>query len=251
MKKLTYSLFFGLLACAAGCVVSSVYPFYFDKDVVFDPALLGAWTSPGKDPAKTEIEFVQAGPKEYRITQDGPYSVRLFRLRGQLFLDSFPASDKNEDADHAPVHRVFRVDQIQPHLRIAELSHDWLLAYVTRDPKAIAHVRIDRKGDDGKVNTRVVLTAPTKKLQRFLITHLKTKEAWGDTSELDRRKPSTMLRRSPAWRPAPQTQTGPPNRPGRARKPVRSRPACPGTRRPSQPPARRSRRPSGKDAPAA
>lgn len=187
MKKLTYSLLFGLLACAAGCVVSSVYPFYLEKDLLFDPALLGVWTSQGKEPSSTEIEFIQAGPKEYRITQDDPYSVHLFRLHGHLFFDLFPASDKKEDADHAPVHRVFRVDQIEPHLKTAELNHDWLLEYLTRNPKAIAHVRIERKGDDGKVNSRVVLTAPTDKLQSFLLKHLKTKEAWGETGEFHRR----------------------------------------------------------------
>src|SRR5437899_865493 len=46
MKKslhILVALFLGIFL--TGCVVSSIYPFYTNKDVAFDPALVANWTN--------------------------------------------------------------------------------------------------------------------------------------------------------------------------------------------------------------
>ena len=53
---------------------------------------------------------------------------------------------------------------------------------MARNPKAIRHIVI--KTGDRPEDGRVVLTADTAELQRFVIKHLKTKGAWDDSLEL-------------------------------------------------------------------
>ena len=65
---------------------------------------------------------------------------------------------------------------------MANLNYDWLRELVARNPKAIRHIVI--KTGDKQEDRRVVLTADTAELQRFVIKHLKTKGAWDDSLEL-------------------------------------------------------------------
>jgi hypothetical protein len=59
-----------LLALAlAGCV-PSWNPFYTENDLVFDPALAGAWRPvEAKDASKEAWEFTKAGDKHYQLAQ--------------------------------------------------------------------------------------------------------------------------------------------------------------------------------------
>ena len=41
----------------AGCVVTSIYPYYTDKDLVSDPALVGEWVEASK--TNETSEYVQ------------------------------------------------------------------------------------------------------------------------------------------------------------------------------------------------
>ena len=52
------------LALATGCVLTSVYPFYFEKDVVFEPALLGSWQKAGQTDEQWQFTKDKAGGSE-------------------------------------------------------------------------------------------------------------------------------------------------------------------------------------------
>ncbi len=89
LVKVCLSLAF--VALLAGCQpVDSLNPLYRDKDVIFDPALIGKWVENG-----ATLEFFQSGENAYdviftddsnppdRMVLDG----RLVNLEGRRFLD--------------------------------------------------------------------------------------------------------------------------------------------------------------------
>jgi hypothetical protein len=78
----------------AGCSpVDSFNPLYTDKDVVFDPALLGQW-----GPASDGMNFAKLGDDAYRVVMSGKddntgqivsavFDAHLVQLQNHLFLD--------------------------------------------------------------------------------------------------------------------------------------------------------------------
>lgn len=170
----------------AGCIVTSVHPFYSEKDLVLGAPLSGHWKSP--DPANEHWTFEPADAKSWKITyisgnETNLMSVHLFKLDHQMYMDLFPLSMEAAGMPPAiPSHLVMRVDQIQPTLKWAPMKHEWLAKWVEQHPKSIAHMVL-RDGEKSD-SVRVVLTAETPALQKFLRKHVKTVEAWEDPTEL-------------------------------------------------------------------
>ena len=187
--KLSWILGLALLGVGAGCVVTSIYPFYREQDLSFEPALVGKWvaSSPGE---KKEIwEFQKKGAKAYTLAILGSaekqeYAVHPFKLQEQLFLDLYSGAEKDFSI---PPHYLLKVDQIEPALRLSLLSHDWLKGYLEKDPEAIRHIRIRQEGAETN-QYRLVLTADTAELQKFVVRHLKTKEAFDSADAMLRQK---------------------------------------------------------------
>lgn len=171
-----------LMTLLTGCVVTSVYPFYTAQDIVFDPALVGAWAETGSANAATEHwRFEKAEGQAYKLTvQDKEnrteFDTRLFNLEGRLFLDCFP----RERPDHSlPLHFLLKVNRVEPVLEMQALNSDWLKKLIEREPKAIRHLVVPKKlGETGDGD--LVLTADTAELQRFILKHEKTEGAFGD-----------------------------------------------------------------------
>jgi hypothetical protein len=167
-----------------GCVVTSVYPFYHAKDVIFDPALLGGWVE--ADKADGDIwTFEKIDDRTYKLTipegADGKteFTARLFKLKEQLFLDCVPR--KNEEGN-VPAHYLLRLDALSPQLKMRTLDYDWLEDLVEKHPRAIRHIIASGNGDGGDV----VLTADTAELQRFVRKHLKNADAWSELEVMKR-----------------------------------------------------------------
>src|SRR5215470_2026032 len=85
-----------LAACGPA---SSLNPLFADKDLIFDPALVGEWSEKGPDHGR--LRFEQAGPTFYRATSiepqgsggettETPYEAHLVRLGNYRFLDVSP-----------------------------------------------------------------------------------------------------------------------------------------------------------------
>jgi hypothetical protein len=180
-----------LLTLLAGCVVTSVYPFYSARDIVFDSALLGTWTDPGSTNAENQNwRFEEAVGRGYKLTiLDGEkqteFDTHLFKLKGQLFLDLCP----HERPDNfLPLHYLLKVVRIDPALELNILDYDWLKKLIEKDPKAIRHMIVSKKlGEDGEGD--LVLTADTGELQKFILKHDKTEGAFGKASVMNRRSP--------------------------------------------------------------
>lgn len=125
-------------------------------------------------------------PSSYRLVftdekkQEGVFSVRLLRLEGKMFLyPEDPAKEMNAyyKAHLVKAHTFMAVQQIEPTLRMAAMSHNWLDELLKKNPGAIAH---ERRGNE------IVFTAGTRELQAFVLKHLDTPEAFGKPTEMER-----------------------------------------------------------------
>lgn len=167
-------------ACAAMLLCScipSVNPFYTGKDVIFDARLAGEWHEKDAESEDHEIwKFEKADTNDFRLTvsekkgKTGQFTARLFKLKQDLFLDLLPAdcSYATNQADLVaasmfPGHLLLRVSAIEPELQIAFFDSDWLQKHLEQNPKTLAH---HNEGD------RIILTAETKDLQQFVLSHL-------------------------------------------------------------------------------
>lgn len=178
----------------AGCVVTSVYPFYTDKDLAFDPGLLGKW-SESKTNASGEIstetwEYSKANENAYTFTgttadETNTFSAHLFKLGGKRFLDWYPLK---RDEGFIPPHYLFEVRQISPSLQIEPMDYEWLKDLLAKHPNAVRHIVLHEKSDRSDEG-RIVLTADTKELQKFLLKYMNDPKAFGDSStELKRQE---------------------------------------------------------------
>ena len=168
---------FASIAAAAVLLCScvpSVRPFYTDQDVVWDARLLGSWLPDGK--TDSEIwTFEKSGEKSYKLTlldrgKKGEFDARLFRLKDEYFLDLIPtkcdyAPDQADlvGVSMIPGHLLMRVPELGAGLKLAFFDSDWLEKFLTKNPATIEHYR------EGE---RILLTAETHELQRFVLEHL-------------------------------------------------------------------------------
>lgn len=172
----------------SGCIVTSVQPFYLEKDVVPGTPLLGHWKSPKE--AGEHWLFEPGDQKSLKLTcisgdETNLVSVHLFKMGQDLFLDMFPLKpDAPGFPPGIPSHLLLRVDQLQPTLKMATLNHDWLVKVLQERPKTVSHIII--KDGDKADNSRAVLTAETAEMQRFIRKHMKNAEAWQEANELQR-----------------------------------------------------------------
>ena len=174
----------------AGCVVTSVSPFYTAKDLGFEPALLGDWISETNTNGNEIWKFDRSGDLSYRFTIIKPDSASVmeahaFKLDGQLFLD---VASMNTDISIIPPHFLLKMNQTTPTLRLSQLNHDWLKELLAKKPSTLSHhlIKQGEKADD----VRVVLTGETVELQKFVRANLKTEGAWADTELPREARPS-------------------------------------------------------------
>jgi hypothetical protein len=177
-----------------GCVVTSVCPFYTAKDLVSEPALVGDWIKEGKDANHEVWKYEKSGDLACRFTLIEPSKATVmeahaFELQGQLFLD---IASIEQDIHVIPPHYLLKVSQLTPTLRLSQLDHDWLKKLLGKDRAILPHHLVGNPDEPDEL--RVVLTAETPELQKFILEHLKTKEAWKDDFELKREQPASGAR---------------------------------------------------------
>jgi hypothetical protein len=183
-----------LFALALSGCVPSWNPFYTEKDLVLDPALVGTWQPVEvKESSKEAWAFTKTGDKSYRLAQtdeDGhkaDFEARLFKLKAHVFLDLYLAKVEGDDLkvnawasiSLVPAHLLLKVEQIEPALKIAAMNPEWIKTYLKQHPNAIAH----RVVSDGNI----VLAASTEQLQKFVLAHLNDKDFIGGAMEMKRK----------------------------------------------------------------
>ena len=116
MQKL-YLLFLLAIIGIAGCVpVDSLNPFYSDRNVIFNPALLGQWGS--NNPEIGGVRFNRAEDDAYQLiyTEKIPsgwleksvFSAHLISLGGEKYLDVQPLQISGSSQMH-----LFRTDPLK------------------------------------------------------------------------------------------------------------------------------------------
>lgn len=178
----------------AGCV-PSWNPFYTEKDLVFERALVGTWSpAEAKEGSKETWAFTKDGTTRYRLQQtdeDGrkaEFDARLVKLKERLFLDLYLAKVDGDGVNLnalascslVPAHLILKMEQIDPVLKIAAMNPDWMQKFLKQHPDAIAHRVV--MGDN------IVLTASTSELQKFVLAHADDAGFFGGAMELKRKK---------------------------------------------------------------
>jgi hypothetical protein len=188
-KNITFLSLASLTAALlTGCVVVSVSPFYLEKDLVFEPGLVGHWRQ--LDDQNEHWNFEKEGTNQYRLTyttgnETNTMQARLFKLHDQMFLDLFAADMKTEVMPPPiPSHLLLRVLALKPNVQMTALNHGWLRHLLDQQPKALRHEILPT--NDKPEDRPVALTAETAELQAFLLKHLHTEEAWKDSFSLKR-----------------------------------------------------------------
>lgn len=183
MNKTTIFATLGIALLIVSCV-QSLHPLYTEKDLVFEPALVGTWAGEGGN----LWIFLKSGEKAYEliyVEKESPakFLAHLVRLDKFLFLDLFPESpDLKNDLQQAHLlntHTFSRVWLDGDTLRLAMLEHDWIRTMIDQKKTTIKHERLDN---------RIVLTASTKELQNLIGKH-------GDNNEAFPKPKSGLIRR--------------------------------------------------------
>ena len=78
----------------SGCFTLSIHPLYFEKDLIFNPGLVGTWSpeKPSEEASETWT-FLPVEDKTYRLViqeedgDEGFFKARMLRLGKHIFLD--------------------------------------------------------------------------------------------------------------------------------------------------------------------
>ena len=174
----------------AGCVVTSVYPYYTAKDIVTDDALAGIWVNDDEtNVLEKHWQFSPTTAQSYTLVvregdETNEFKAHLFKLKDRRFIDAEPV--KRED-DFIPPHYLLQVHQLDAkELRLSVMDHAWLEKHLKQDPSSISHLWVDRDAAS-RSNGRLVLTADTVKLQAFVLKYAADTNAFVEAFKMVRR----------------------------------------------------------------
>jgi hypothetical protein len=179
-----------LMTLLAGCVVTSVYPFFTAKDVMFDPALVGTWAEAGStNAANDHWRFDRLNQQAYWLTtvegnKTNRYETHRFRLKQHVFLD---LCTTNRMEDQLALHYLVRIEQTSSMLQFKLLNFEWLAKLLEKNPKALRHILVPNEPGNTN-NNQLVLTADTPELQKFILKHINDTNTFGEATELTRWK---------------------------------------------------------------
>jgi hypothetical protein len=182
MKHITFAVVLCLLLSLSGCV-PSLHELYTEKDLVFQPGLLGEWVE-AKQESKTTLVFTKVDDKSYKLVfasekDTMSFAAHLVKLGDKLFLDigADPSADCHTLA--LPVHMFFLVSQTEPTLRMRDFDDHWLDEFLKKNPGSLKHDIVDKDA---------VVTASTSELQSFVLQHVNTRSAFADPVDYVRKK---------------------------------------------------------------
>lgn len=156
--------FFIICVCLffIGCPARSVYPLFTEKNLVFNPGLVGAWTD--RDNKETYF-FQKAEGKNYAVIvckENGDtshYEVQLGQIGKAWFLDSYPNED-TKDFQLVPTHIISKMRLNGDTLIFASLESDYVKKFI--ETKKLNLPYTTQKGD-------IILTTTTDELQQLVL----------------------------------------------------------------------------------
>lgn len=179
-------LLFYLLAVLLGGCVLSLHPLYTEKDLIFEEKLLGNWVKKGS----TETwQFERAdGGKSYKVVytdekgKKGPFDAGLGKIDNVMYLNIFPQEPELKENDYYKfhilrAHSFIRIERIEPNLVMRVMDPDTLKKMLENDPNLIKHEIVE---------DRLVLTASTEELQKFMKAHTNDEGFFAEATECER-----------------------------------------------------------------
>ncbi len=199
--RLTEALMTVGLLLGAGCV-PSVHPLYTEGDLAFNPDLLGTWAI--DDGTWT---FTAANDNAYGLTmvdkqgKTGDFTVYLVKVGDDLVLDLQPQEKDWGECDwyalhYFPCHTFWRLWPVESGYQVKCLDYQAVDKLLAEHPDAVRHERRRGKSDE------LILTAPPKELQAFLLAH--ADRIWIED-------PETLVRKPEAAAPSPANSPPTPN----------------------------------------
>lgn len=193
MKRTKISIFIisFLLVLANGCTLQSLFPLYTEKDVIYNENVLGVWDM-GEDET---WEFVQKTNKKDSIKGLPPYyqliviekgeevilDVHLLRLGKynyfNFYLTDFDSENSMAHFNLFPVNTFARTVIHKDSLNIEFFNPDFIATLIEEKKVRIKHVFTD---DD----ERLLITAPTNEIQRFVIKYEDEKDLVFDDDDM-------------------------------------------------------------------
>jgi hypothetical protein len=160
----------GLVAMAAGVILLagcgpaiSIQPLYTEQDLVYDLPLEGTWTAQDDG----GVWQVQRSGDGYDFEgSDQKFDVHMLRVNGIRFLDITAPADSTLTISS---HMFGKVWMEGSALRFALLNDDWVEKMVRKGLGPQSMISADQE---------VILTAPSKELQRFVWLNATDPEAF-------------------------------------------------------------------------
>jgi hypothetical protein len=171
-----------LFAC--GCV-PSLHPFYSTETATYESALLGKWVNATDNETWS---FESEEDDHYRITftdsegLPGSFEAHLFKLSDQYFLDLYPEPPEMESNEFylghlLATHTLAHLELSDSGLVLAGMNPEWVEEHLDAHPDELAAERLE---------STLVLTAPTVDLQAFVLKYLDQPELFAESDHLVR-----------------------------------------------------------------
>ena len=173
MHKMKPGLILSLMMLLTGCIAVSIHPLYTEKDVQFNPDLLGTWKGAND---KGQLIFKKTENNGYDMTfieqeDSARFEVYLVQLDRKWFLDIYPEGSGKICDLHLAVHHFARIWIEKDTMKLAILSYEWL-----KDSFEKKEIKLNHEIDNGYV----VLTASTPDLQKFIKKYADNPEVFPD-----------------------------------------------------------------------
>ena len=191
MKKVSLIITITVLLFLGSCI-PSLFPLYFEKDLITNENLVGTWKEdgslntwafyPDEDKKSYNLWFLE---KDNNNVDDGTpgtlgiFETHLFKLGNNYFFDFYPGENQELEKEintlmtlHLiPAHTFAKVEISKDTIKIFQFDIEHLEDLLENGKIRIRHVRPDKD---------IILTATTEELQEFFIKYAEDKEAYTD-----------------------------------------------------------------------
>jgi len=191
MKKVSLIITITVLLFLGSCI-PSLFPLYFEKDLITNENLVGTWKEdgslntwafyPDEDKKSYNLWFLE---KDNNNVDDGRpgtlgiFETHLFKLGNNYFFDFYPGENQELEKEinslmafHlVPTHTFAKVEISKDTIKIFQFDIEHLEDLLENGKIRIRHVRPDKD---------IILTATTEELQEFFIKYAEDDEAYTD-----------------------------------------------------------------------
>ena len=204
MKAKTFCFYLMAVVLAGGVPVLSLHPLYTQENIQFKEELVGIWADDSNDTIwefKQSEEFERAydltfiGGSEDEMAK-GLFVAHLVKLKDKFFLDVYPKSlpgGKIEDPNVVPwPYNMFFFVPAHSFLKVEFTGTDTMKVWLTMEdeleklldevPDAVRHEVIEEP------DSKIVLTAPTKELQEFVLKYADDERLFPPETTLHRKE---------------------------------------------------------------